>query len=153
MPDASMDATLNALVAAGFGAAGQKCMALSTVVFVGSLSPWYCSLSPSQLVMYYFGLYLMRIFLSVTVLCQYRQKVSSCCFCDCVLSSKIILWEREGDSALVDLITWQLKSFIFADLMASESCNLVFLSNLIYLQTCRIQGCEVKLQFLHSRFH
>ncbi|XP_060676473.1 methylmalonate-semialdehyde dehydrogenase [acylating], mitochondrial [Ziziphus jujuba] len=40
MPDASMDATLNTLVAAGFGAAGQKCMALSTVVFVGGLNPW-----------------------------------------------------------------------------------------------------------------
>ncbi|KAJ0048255.1 hypothetical protein Pint_16927 [Pistacia integerrima] len=35
LPDASIDATLNALVAAGFGAAGQRCMALSTVVFVG----------------------------------------------------------------------------------------------------------------------
>lgn len=41
MPDASVDATLNALVAAGFGGAGQKCMALSTIVFVGGLSPWY----------------------------------------------------------------------------------------------------------------
>lgn len=40
MPDASMDATLNALVAAGFGAAGQRCMALSTTVFVGSSMPW-----------------------------------------------------------------------------------------------------------------
>ncbi|KAF5448417.1 hypothetical protein F2P56_028953 [Juglans regia] len=40
MPDASVEATLNALVAAGFGAAGQKCMALSTVVFVGGLNPW-----------------------------------------------------------------------------------------------------------------
>uniref|UniRef100_A0A2N9EFB0 methylmalonate-semialdehyde dehydrogenase (CoA acylating) n=1 Tax=Fagus sylvatica TaxID=28930 RepID=A0A2N9EFB0_FAGSY len=40
MPDASVDATLNALVAAGFGAGGQKCMALSTVVFVGGLNPW-----------------------------------------------------------------------------------------------------------------
>ncbi|KAF3955686.1 hypothetical protein CMV_019119 [Castanea mollissima] len=30
MPDANEDATLNALVAAGFGAAGQRCMALST---------------------------------------------------------------------------------------------------------------------------
>ena len=26
MPDASVDATVNALVAAGFGAAGQRCM-------------------------------------------------------------------------------------------------------------------------------
>lgn len=42
LPDASVDATLNALVAAGFGAAGQRCMALSTVVFVGDSKPWYC---------------------------------------------------------------------------------------------------------------
>lgn len=41
MPDANLDATLNALVAAGFGAAGQRCMALSTVVFVGGLKQWY----------------------------------------------------------------------------------------------------------------
>lgn len=41
MPDASMEATLNALVAAGFGAAGQRCMALSTAVFVGGSIPWY----------------------------------------------------------------------------------------------------------------
>lgn len=41
MPDASADATMNALVAAGFGAAGQRCMALSTVVFVGGSKSWY----------------------------------------------------------------------------------------------------------------
>lgn len=41
MPDASAEATLNALVAAGFGAAGQRCMALSTVVFVGDSKSWY----------------------------------------------------------------------------------------------------------------
>ncbi|KAI4299181.1 hypothetical protein L6164_032663 [Bauhinia variegata] len=40
MPDANVDAALNALVAAGFGAAGQRCMALSTVVFVGGSKPW-----------------------------------------------------------------------------------------------------------------
>ncbi|KAL4180167.1 hypothetical protein AMTRI_Chr13g90790 [Amborella trichopoda] len=40
MPDANIDATLNSLVAAGFGAAGQRCMALSTVVFIGDLKPW-----------------------------------------------------------------------------------------------------------------
>ncbi|XP_048128005.1 methylmalonate-semialdehyde dehydrogenase [acylating], mitochondrial-like isoform X2 [Rhodamnia argentea] len=40
MPDANMDATLNALVAAGFGAAGQKCMAISMAIFVGGLSRW-----------------------------------------------------------------------------------------------------------------
>uniref|UniRef100_A0A1J3K802 methylmalonate-semialdehyde dehydrogenase (CoA acylating) n=1 Tax=Noccaea caerulescens TaxID=107243 RepID=A0A1J3K802_NOCCA len=40
MPDANIDATLNALLAAGFGAAGQRCMALSTVVFVGNSKPW-----------------------------------------------------------------------------------------------------------------
>lgn len=41
MPDASMDATLNAVVSAGFGAAGQKCIALATVVFVGGIHLWY----------------------------------------------------------------------------------------------------------------
>ncbi|KAK9136143.1 hypothetical protein Syun_015473 [Stephania yunnanensis] len=40
MPDASIDATLNSLVAAGFGAAGQRCMALSVAVFVGDSRPW-----------------------------------------------------------------------------------------------------------------
>ncbi|XP_052192364.1 methylmalonate-semialdehyde dehydrogenase [acylating], mitochondrial-like isoform X2 [Diospyros lotus] len=40
MPDANMDATLNALVATGFGAAGQRCMAISTVIFVGGLYSW-----------------------------------------------------------------------------------------------------------------
>ncbi|KAG5548425.1 hypothetical protein RHGRI_013946 [Rhododendron griersonianum] len=40
MPDASMDTTLNALVATGFGAAGQRCMAISTVVFVGGSNLW-----------------------------------------------------------------------------------------------------------------
>ncbi|MFQ6630138.1 hypothetical protein Gotur_007262, partial [Gossypium turneri] len=42
MPDANKDATLNALLAAGFGAAGQRCMALSTIVFVGDSESWYC---------------------------------------------------------------------------------------------------------------
>ncbi|KAG5245764.1 methylmalonate-semialdehyde dehydrogenase [Salix suchowensis] len=40
MPDASIDDTLNALAAAGFGAAGKRCMALSTAVFVGGSSAW-----------------------------------------------------------------------------------------------------------------
>ena len=45
LPDAGIDTTLNALVAAGFGAAGQRCMALSTVVFVGEFKFWYSSYS------------------------------------------------------------------------------------------------------------
>ncbi|KAI4328118.1 hypothetical protein L6164_020500 [Bauhinia variegata] len=40
MPDASMDATLDALVVAGFGAAGERCMTLSTAIFVGGSMPW-----------------------------------------------------------------------------------------------------------------
>merc|ERR1719183_3295018 len=35
LPDARPQATANALVGAAFGAAGQRCMAISTVVFVG----------------------------------------------------------------------------------------------------------------------
>jgi len=36
MPDASREATVKAITGAAFGAAGQRCMALSTCVFVGS---------------------------------------------------------------------------------------------------------------------
>lgn len=40
MPDANKESTLNQLVAAAFGAAGQRCMALSTAVFVGEARDW-----------------------------------------------------------------------------------------------------------------
>jgi len=40
MPDADKDATLDALVGAAFGAAGQRCMALSVAVFVGKSKEW-----------------------------------------------------------------------------------------------------------------
>jgi len=40
MPDANKDATLNALAGAAFGAAGQRCMALTTAVFVGDSAKW-----------------------------------------------------------------------------------------------------------------
>lgn len=40
LPDADKEATLNALTAAAFGAAGQRCMALSVAVFVGDTIKW-----------------------------------------------------------------------------------------------------------------
>ncbi|PIN01488.1 Aldehyde dehydrogenase [Handroanthus impetiginosus] len=40
MPDANMDATINALVSAGFGSAVQRCTAISTVIFVGESRSW-----------------------------------------------------------------------------------------------------------------
>lgn len=40
MPDADKDSVLNALCGAAFGAAGQRCMALSTAIFVGSSAKW-----------------------------------------------------------------------------------------------------------------
>jgi len=40
MPDANKEATLNSLVGAAFGAAGQRCMALSTVIWVGEAKEW-----------------------------------------------------------------------------------------------------------------
>lgn len=40
MPDADKESTINALVGAAFGAAGQRCMALSTVIFVGDTVKW-----------------------------------------------------------------------------------------------------------------
>jgi malonate-semialdehyde dehydrogenase (acetylating)/methylmalonate-semialdehyde dehydrogenase len=40
MPDADKETTLNQLTAAGFGAAGQRCMALSVAIFVGESQEW-----------------------------------------------------------------------------------------------------------------
>ena len=40
MPDANKEASLNALVGAGFGAAGQRCMATSVAVLVGEAGKW-----------------------------------------------------------------------------------------------------------------
>ena len=40
MPDANKEHTINQLVGAAFGAAGQRCMALSTAVFVGAAKDW-----------------------------------------------------------------------------------------------------------------
>lgn len=40
MPDANKENTLNQLVGAAFGAAGQRCMALSTAIFVGDSKEW-----------------------------------------------------------------------------------------------------------------
>lgn len=40
MPDANKEQTLNALVGAAFGAAGQRCMALSVAVMVGESKNW-----------------------------------------------------------------------------------------------------------------
>jgi len=40
MPDADREQTVNAIVGAAFGAAGQRCMALSTVIFVGESKEW-----------------------------------------------------------------------------------------------------------------
>ncbi|XP_041353683.1 methylmalonate-semialdehyde dehydrogenase [acylating], mitochondrial-like [Gigantopelta aegis] len=40
MPDANKESTLTQLVGAAFGAAGQRCMALSTAVFVGDSKKW-----------------------------------------------------------------------------------------------------------------
>ena len=40
LPDANKQATLNAIAGAAFGAAGQRCMALSTLVMVGESKEW-----------------------------------------------------------------------------------------------------------------
>lgn len=40
MPDANKENTLNQLAGAAFGAAGQRCMALSTAIFVGEANDW-----------------------------------------------------------------------------------------------------------------
>lgn len=40
LPDADRETVVNQLVGAAFGAAGQRCMALSTVIFVGETKEW-----------------------------------------------------------------------------------------------------------------
>ncbi|WP_049021756.1 aldehyde dehydrogenase family protein, partial [Burkholderia cenocepacia] len=40
LPDANREQTINALVGAGFGAAGQRCMATSVAVLVGNARDW-----------------------------------------------------------------------------------------------------------------
>ena len=40
LPDANKEQTLNQLAGAAFGAAGQRCMALSVVVLVGEAGEW-----------------------------------------------------------------------------------------------------------------
>jgi len=40
LSDANKESSLNQLVGAAFGAAGQRCMALSTAVFVGEAQKW-----------------------------------------------------------------------------------------------------------------
>ena len=40
LPDANKEHTINQLVGAAFGAAGQRCMALTTAVFVGESKNW-----------------------------------------------------------------------------------------------------------------
>ena len=44
MPDANKDNALNQLCGAAFGAAGQRCMALSTAIFVGEAKEWILEL-------------------------------------------------------------------------------------------------------------
>lgn len=63
MPDARVDTTLKALVTAGFGAAGQKCTAMSAVVFVGSFNQWYFvqSLQHRSIISSHFWIFLSDI--------------------------------------------------------------------------------------------
>ena len=49
MPDAHREATVAALTGAAFGAAGQRCMAISAVIFVGGVAPWRVCNSVSYL--------------------------------------------------------------------------------------------------------
>ncbi len=68
MPDANKEATLNSLVGAAFGAAGQRCMALSTAVFIGESKEWY-DLPPPFL--------LVRVVCSVTRPLELGSRASS----------------------------------------------------------------------------
>jgi malonate-semialdehyde dehydrogenase (acetylating)/methylmalonate-semialdehyde dehydrogenase len=46
MPDCDKEDALNALTSAAFGASGQRCMALTTGIFVGGAQKWIEELIP-----------------------------------------------------------------------------------------------------------
>jgi len=48
LPDANKDDTTNQLVAAAFGAAGQRCMAITTAVFVGDSKEWISDIKKTK---------------------------------------------------------------------------------------------------------
>ena len=48
MPDADKEKTINALIGASCGAAGQRCMAISTAVFVGESKKWLPDLAAAM---------------------------------------------------------------------------------------------------------
>lgn len=50
MPDANMDATLNALISAGLGSAVQRCTAISTLIFVGDSKLWFVTISMHSII-------------------------------------------------------------------------------------------------------
>ena len=40
MPDSDKNSSINAILGAGFGATGQRCMALTVIIMVGEASNW-----------------------------------------------------------------------------------------------------------------
>ncbi len=48
MPDANFNHTINNIVGAACGAAGQRCMAISVAVFVGDAQPWIAALKEAM---------------------------------------------------------------------------------------------------------
>lgn len=48
MPDANKEQVINQLVGSSVGAAGQRCMAISVAVFVGSANQWIDELSDAM---------------------------------------------------------------------------------------------------------
>ena len=49
LPDADKEGCINAIVGAAFGAAGQRCMALSTCIFVGEANSWMSDLKEKSI--------------------------------------------------------------------------------------------------------
>lgn len=82
MPDADVEHAAKAIVGAAFGAAGQRCMAISAVVVVGELEPFEQALTDAALKLKVFALLLRafccmlllyRVLLDYIALCQHIQ--------------------------------------------------------------------------------
>ncbi len=77
MPDANKNYTLNQLVGAAFGAAGQRCMALPTAIFVGESKHWIKDLKERAEKLIVTGGFEANADLGPLITCQAKERVDA----------------------------------------------------------------------------
>jgi malonate-semialdehyde dehydrogenase (acetylating)/methylmalonate-semialdehyde dehydrogenase len=92
MPDCDKTATLNAIIGAAFGAAGQRCMALSTLVMVGETKEWLSELADKAKALNLNAGFEENVDLGPVTNPQSRERI------ECLIDSA----EKEGATILLD---------------------------------------------------